>query len=37
MGYPFARPFPGATATAIRDATLGVPSMAARSVTIRTT
>lgn len=37
MGYPFARPFPGAAATAIRDATLAVPTMAGRSVTIRTT
>jgi len=36
MGYPFARPFGGAAATAIRDATLAVQSMAARSVTIRT-
>jgi hypothetical protein len=35
MGYPFSRPFPGATATAIRDAILRLPNGAARTVTIR--
>lgn len=37
MGYPFARPFAGTPATAIRDFILGLPSAAARTVTIRHT
>ena len=35
MGYPFARPFAGTPATAIRDFVLGQSSAAARTVTIR--
>lgn len=37
MGYPFARPFAGAPATAIRDFIRGLASAAARTVTIRHT
>ncbi len=35
MGYPFARPFAGPRATAIRDALLNLRSTCARTVTIR--
>ncbi len=37
MGYPFARPFTGPTATAIRDTIIALPSAAARTVTVRHT
>jgi hypothetical protein len=37
MGYPFARPFPGPKASAIRDAIIAMPNGAARTVTIRHT
>jgi hypothetical protein len=37
MGYPFARPFPGAKASAIRDAIVAMPNGAARTLTIRHT
>ncbi len=35
MGYPFARPFSGAAAAAIRDTIVAQPHMAARSIKIR--
>ncbi len=37
MGYPFARPFAGSAANAVRDAIVRTPSAAARTVTIRHT
>ncbi|HEX7277571.1 MAG TPA: hypothetical protein VF244_09385, partial [Acidimicrobiales bacterium] len=37
MGYPFARPFAGSAANAVRDAIVRVTSAAARTVTIRHT
>ena len=35
MGYPFARPFNGPAATAIRDTLLSLPNVAGRSVNVR--
>ena len=37
MGYPFARPFAGPAANAVRDAIVALPNAAARTVTIRHT
>jgi len=37
MGYPFSRPFVGPKASAIRSAIVGLPSAAARTVSIRHT
>ena len=37
MGYPFARPFSGSAANAVRDTIVRLPHAAARTVTIRHT